>query len=301
MMTESPPNTRCGLVAIAGRPNVGKSTLLNHILRQKISITSRRPQTTRHRILGISTAGDVQAVFADTPGLHAGQGGAMNRLMNETVHRTLKDVDLILFVVEGLRWSKADERVLDLIKAARTPAMLLINKIDRLADKSRLLPHIQKLSKKYEFAEIIPVSALGGHNLPAVEKAVAKLLPAGPFLFPAEQTTDRSARFRAAELVREKVTRQLGDEVPYEVTVEIEKFQREAELLTVHALVSVERPGQKRMLIGSEGARLKRIGSAAREDMERAFGCKVMLNLWVKVRSGWSDDVRVLRSLGYGD
>ncbi|MGI9250440.1 MAG: GTPase Era [Pseudohongiellaceae bacterium] len=296
----SPPTTHCGLVAIVGRPNVGKSTLLNHILRQKVSITSRKPQTTRHRILGINTLNHVQTVFVDTPGLHSQKSKPLNQLMNDAVRDTLRDVDVVLFVIERLGWSEADKRVLEAISSVRVPVLLLINKVDMLADKSKLLPHINMLAEQFRFTEIIPISALGGHNLPALEQAITGLLPEGPFLFPADQVTDRSSRFLAAELIREKVTRQLGDELPYEATVEIEKFEQGAELLTIHGLVLVEKSGQKKILIGKDGERLKRIGSAAREDMERLFACKVMLNLWVKVRSGWSDDIQTLRSLGYG-
>lgn len=303
--------TRCGIVAIVGRPNVGKSTLLNHLMGQKLSITSRKPQTTRHRILGILTTGPVQTVFVDTPGLHhlPGRGKPLNRLMNEVVHDALKGVDLVLLVTERLIWNEADRRVLEAIKksaapgtvANSPPVILLINKVDLLADKSHLLPHIEHLAAFYPFTEIIPLSALGGHNMQALEQMAASLLPQAPFLFPPEQISDRSWRFLAAELIREKVTRQLGDELPYEARVEIERFHQHADLLTVHGLVLVERPGQKRILIGKDGVRLKRIGSAARADLERAFACKVMLNLWVKVRNGWSGDMRLLRSLGYGD
>jgi len=291
--------TRCGYVAIVGRPNVGKSTLLNHLLRQKISITSRKPQTTRHRITGISTTALSQCIFVDTPGLHSGQKRVLNRLMNETVVSVVHDVDLVLFVVERLQWTEADQHVLTLLETIETPVLLLINKIDLVQDKQRLLPHIQHLSSLRNFEEIIPVSALGGHNLCTIEDLVHKHLPEGPFLYPADQVTDRNSRFLAAELIREKVTRQLGDELPYDITVEIEKFTQEKGLIHINALVLVDRKGQKQILIGKDGERLKSIGTAAREDMEKAFSAKVMLTLWVKVKTGWADDERALQSLGY--
>ena len=293
--------THCGYVAIIGRPNVGKSTLLNHLLKQKISITSRKPQTTRHRILGISSDNACQCIFVDTPGLHAQNGKALNRIMNDTVISVIKDVDAILFVVERLTWNETDQLVLEALSKTAVPVLLLINKVDQLEDKERLLPHIDSLAKKRVFAEIIPVSALGGHNLDTVAQLVKKYLPLGPFLFPSDQITDRSSRFLAAELIREKVTRQLGDELPYEVTVEIEKFTQEGAVLHIHGLILVDRRGQKKIIVGKEGERLKSIGSEAREDMELAFQTKVMLNLWVKVKAGWADDERALQSLGYID
>lgn len=294
--------TRCGYVAIVGRPNVGKSTLLNHMLQQKISITSRKPQTTRHRILGINSDETHQCIFVDTPGLNAQfNNKALNRIMNDTVLSVIKDVDVILFVVERFIWNEADQFVLEALQNTTVPVLLLINKIDLVQDKSELLPHLAELSKKRNFEEIIPVSALGGHNLDTILSLVKNLLPIGPFLFPGDQITDRSSRFLAAELIREKVTRQLGDELPYEVTVEIEKFERVKSVLHIHGLILVDRKGQKRIIIGKDGERLKQIGSAAREDMEQTFQSKVMLNLWVKVKSGWADDERALQSLGYTD
>lgn len=297
-MTEK---TFCGYVALVGRPNVGKSTLLNHLLRQKISITSRKPQTTRHRILGINTSDSYQTLFVDTPGLHSDQRRQLNRIMNEAVLTTLRDVDVVVFVVERTVFNETDELVLSKLQQSRVPVILVINKVDLLKDKQLLLPHIEQLSKRYDFAEVVPVSALGGHNLETLEQLVHQYLPEGPFLFPEDQVTDRSSRFLAAELIREKVTRQLGDELPYEVTVEIEKFEQEEKVLHIHGLILVDKPGQKKILIGADGSRMKQIGSAAREDMETAFSTKVMLNLWVKVKSGWADDERALQSLGYTD
>ncbi|MBU2097375.1 MAG: GTPase Era [Gammaproteobacteria bacterium] len=290
-------DTRCGFIAIVGRPNVGKSTLLNHLLEQKISITSRKPQTTRHRITGIKTDGNVQFVYVDTPGLHKEQKKALNRAMNATVLDVLKDVDVVLFVVERLVFNDEDQMVLDALQKLTVPVLLLVNKCDQIENRERLLPHLQRLSELREFAEIIPIAVLSGHNLDTVQTCVAKYLPVGPFMFPEDQITDRSSRFLAAELIREKITRQLGDELPYEVTVEIEKFAMEGPTLHIHGLILVDKPGQKQIIIGHAGDRLKMIGKAARLDMEQAFDNKVMLNLWVKVKSGWADDERALQSL----
>jgi GTP-binding protein Era len=274
---------------------------LNHLLRQKVSITSRKPQTTRHRILGINSDAEHQCIYVDTPGLHSNQKKALNKVMNNTVVSVINDVDLILFLIEKTNFNEGDHRVLELLSKTHTPVLLLINKIDLVKDKESLLPHINALSKQQDFNEIVPVSALGGHNLRKIEELVKSYLPRREFLFPEDQVTDRSSRFLAAELIREKVIRQLGDELPYEVTVEIENFQQQESILHIHGLILVDKPGQKKILIGKDGERLKRIGSSAREDMETAFETKVMLNLWVKVKSGWADDERALQSLGYMD
>ena len=294
-------STRCGLVAIVGRPNVGKSTLMNHLLGQKVSITSRKPQTTRHRIHGILTRDHYQIVFADTPGIHSGEDRALNRYMNQAALSALAGVDVVCFMVDGLKWTPADEHVLRLLPTDGTPVILLINKTDRLEDKDALLPHIEALMAQRHFDEVIPVSALRGHNLEALEQALASRLPEAPFWFDEDQITDRSVRFMVAEIIREKVVRQLGDEVPHQVTVEIELWQDGPRVTDIAACILVERPGQKRILIGAGGERIKSIGTQARLDAERLLERKVMLNLWVKVRSGWSDDLRALRSLGYGD
>jgi GTPase len=290
---------RCGYVAIVGRPNVGKSTLLNHILGQKLSITSRKPQTTRHRILGIVTRGKTQTVYVDTPGIHGEERKAINRYMNRAASAALKDVDLVLFVVDGLKWSPDDDLVMSKVKASALPVMLVINKVDEVTDKEALLPRITELTQQHGFVEVVPVSALRGHNVDRLQELVAARLPLSPPFFPEDQITDRSSRFLAAEIVREKVMRQLGDEVPYEITVEIEEFKQEGKLKRISALILVERDGQKAIVIGDGGQRLKRIGMDARIDMEKMFGGKVMLSLWVKVKGGWSDDERALKSLGY--
>lgn len=293
--------TRCGLVALVGRPNVGKSTLLNHLLGQKISITSRKPQTTRHRLLGIHTEGETQTLYVDTPGLHRGHDSALNRYMNRAASTALRDVDLVVMLVDRLRWTEDDDWILGKLKRLDCPVILAINKVDLLPDRSALLPHLEALSQRFDFAEIVPLSALRGHNRSELAEIIQRYLPEGPWLFPEDQITDRSERFLAAELVREKITRQLGAEVPYAMTVEIEEFRREPRILHIRALILVERPGQKKIVIGSQGERLRSIGREARLDMERLFDQKVMLNLWVKVKDGWSDDERALRSLGYSD
>lgn len=292
-------STHCGFIAIVGRPNVGKSTLLNHLLEQKISITSRKPQTTRHRILGIKTVGADQFVYVDTPGMHKVERKAINRVMNQAATSALDGVDIVLFVVERLVFNEEDEIVLEALRKVKVPVLLLINKCDLLESRERLLPHIERLSRMREFAEIIPLSVLGSHNLDTVEQCVRRYLPEGPFLYPEDQVTDRSSRFMAAEIVREKIMRQLGDELPYEVTVEIEKYTIAEGVVHIHALILVDKESQKQIIIGKRGERLKTIGSAARIDMEKAFDAKVMLNLWVKVKTGWADDERALHSLGY--
>ncbi len=291
--------TRCGYVAVVGRPNVGKSTLLNHILGQKLAITSRKPQTTRHNMLGIKTEGAVQTVYVDTPGLHIGGKTALNRYMNRSAITALKDIDVAVFVVDRMRWTEEDEMVFERIKHLTCPLIIAVNKADRLEDKSQLLAHLEWLAEKLPNAQIVPMSALHGHNLDTLQSLVADFLPESEHFFPEDQITDRSSRFLAAELVREKIMRQLGAELPYQITVEIEEFKQEGRILHIHALILVERDGQKKIIIGEKGERIKRIGQEARKDMETMFGSKIMLNLWVKVKGGWSDDERALRSLGY--
>lgn len=295
------PPSRCGYVAIVGRPNVGKSTLLNHILGQKICITSRKPQTTRHNMLGIKTEGPNQIIFVDTPGLHAGEEKAINRYMNRAAISSTRDVDVVVFVVERARWTEGDELVAQKLRGLKCPLIVAVNKVDQLEDKSDLLPQLQALAERFPDAEIVPVSALKADNLKILEDVIVERLPEGVHFFEEDQITDRSSRFLAAEIVREKVMRQLGEEIPYSVTVEVEEYTQEGKVLHISAAILVERNGQKRILIGTKGDRIKQIGQQAREDMERLFDSKVMLNLWVKVKSGWSDDERALRSLGYID
>ncbi|MFC3283683.1 GTPase Era [Litchfieldella rifensis] len=292
----------CGFVAIVGRPNVGKSTLMNRILGQKISITSRRPQTTRHQVMGIKTEGEAQFIYVDTPGMHImskDRNKAINRFMNQAASQALRDVDCVVFIIDRTRWTAEDQAVLDKLTHVRAPVILVINKVDWLEDKSSLLPWLDQLGSKREFAAILPLSAKHGTNVLELEAEVAKHLPESIHYYPGDQVTDRTQRFLAAELVREKVMRQLGDELPYQMTVEIEEFRDTGRVIHISALILVERQGQKKILIGENGERIKSIGREARLDMERALGAKVMLNLWVKVKRGWSDDDRALKSLGY--
>ena len=293
--------SKFGFVALIGRPNVGKSTLMNHLIGQKVSITSRRPQTTRNRVLGIDTQGEYQAVFVDTPGLHKEEKRAINRLMNRAAESALGDVELILLVVDATLWTDDDEMVFSKIENTNVPVVLVINKIDKVHDKATLLPLIERLSKRVNFKAIVPVSALRSTNLDDLKKLVFESLPEGPHCFSEDSITDRSSRFMAAELIREKLMRQMGDELPYSATVEIEEFKEEDNLIKISAVILVERAGQKKMVIGAGGSRIKRIGTDARIDMEKLFDCKVFLNLFVKVKAGWADDERALKSLGYAD
>ena len=296
MAAESP--FRSGYVALIGRPNAGKSTLLNRLLGQKISITSRKPQTTRHRIHGIKTTDHAQVVFVDTPGIHAAEGRALNQAMNRAAFSALADVDLIVWLVDGLQWTEEDRMILGRLKALTTPAILAINKVDKIKEKERLLPHIDYLRQEVGSEQVVPISARTGTNVDQLESLLVEMLAEGPPMFPEDQVTDRSMRFMAAETVREKLMRQLGQELPYSIAVEIENFEESETLLRIAAVIWVERQGQKRIVIGKQGAVLKEIGRQARLDMEKQFGTKVFLQLWVKVREGWSDDLRALRSLG---
>ncbi len=290
-----------GFVAIIGRPNVGKSTLMNHLIGQKISITSRKPQTTRNRIVGIDTEGDFQVVYVDTPGLHREEKRAINHLMNRAAESALGDVELIIMVVDPNHWTDDDEMALHRVKNAGVPVVLAINKVDTIADKEALLPLIDKLSKIITFKDIVPVSALRGTNLHILKQIIKDSLPEGDHLFPDDSITDRSSRFLAAEIVREKLMRQMGDELPYSSTVEVEEFKDDNGLLRISAAILVERNGQKKMVVGAGGERIKKIGTEARKDMEKLFESKVFLKLFVKVKAGWSDDARALKSLGYDD
>ena len=289
---------RCGTVAIVGRPNVGKSTLLNHILGLKLSITSRKAQTTRHRLLGIHTTSDTQYLFVDTPGFQQKHINALNRTLNRTVTQVLTEVDVVLFVVEPTHFSDADRKVMALLPKEQ-PVILVINKADLMKDKGKLLPLIEEFSAAFGFVEIVPVSARQNLNLDQLLAAIRKHLPQQAAIYGEDELTDRNERFLAAELVREKVFRLLGEEVPYAVTVEIEKFEQEGNLRRIHAAIIVDKESQKPMLIGKGGEKLKRISTEARQDMEKLFDGKVWLEVWVKVKSGWADDERALKSLGY--
>lgn len=289
----------CGYIALVGRPNVGKSTLLNHIIQQKLSITSKKPQTTRHSILGIRTEGEHQYVYVDTPGIHQSNKKAMNRMMNKTAVSVLVDVDVIAFVVDGTHWQDEDEYVLSLIKKSNVPCILVVNKVDKIADKAQMLPWIEEMSQRHEFAAIIPLSAKTGIQVDEFQTKLLAYLPEGPHLFPDDQITDRSTRFLCAELLREKIFRFCGQELPYSVTVDIESFKEEEKLVRIHALILVDKDNHKPMVIGDKGQKLKEMATSARLDMEKMLGKKVFLQCWCKVKSGWSDDVRMLKQLGY--
>jgi GTPase len=289
---------RAGHIALAGRPNVGKSTLMNRLVGQKLSITSPRPQTTRHRILGILTQPDAQLVFIDTPGLQRRHSGRLNRAMNRAAAEALESVDAILLVVEALQLNGEDRAVIARLPAA-TPTVVAINKIDTVSAKARLLPAIERLAALHSFAGIIPVSAQTGGQVADLIAALKSVLPSGPSLYDESELTDRSERFLAAELVREKLFRLLQDEVPYDTAVEIEQFETTGSLRRIHAAIVVSRPGQKAIVIGKGGEQLKAIATQARHDMEELFGSKVYLEIWVRVKRGWAEDPAWLRRLGY--
>ncbi|WP_285164669.1 GTPase Era [Shewanella goraebulensis] len=296
--------TFCGMVAIVGRPNVGKSTLLNKLLGQKVSITSKKPQTTRHRIMGIHTDEAKQIIFIDTPGLHIDEKRAINRLMNRAAASSLADVSMVVFVVDGMTWTEDDEMVLNKLQqgSGKRKTVLAINKVDNIKDKEALFPYLAELSEKFTFDEILPISATKGTNVQRILDLAQESLPEGQFYFPEDYVTDRSQRFMASEIVREKLMRFLGDELPYDATVEIEQFKMmDNGVYQINALILVERTGQKRMVIGNKGERIRTIATQARLDMETLFDNKVFLEVWVKVKSGWADDERALRSLGYGE
>ncbi|MCW9012225.1 MAG: GTPase Era [Gammaproteobacteria bacterium] len=290
---------KCGYIAIIGRPNMGKSTLLNRILEVKLSITSRKPQTTRHQILGVKTTEDAQYIYVDTPGIHSGGKKAINRYMNKAASSVIHDVDVVLFLVQAMSWTEEDQLVLDKLEHVDVPVLLVVNKVDKLEDRNQLLPFLQEVSAKYNFSNIIPLSAKKGDNVAELEKEVLALIPENPAFFEEEQYTDRSVRFLVAEIIREKLVRELGKELPYQTTVEIEQYKESEKITEIHARILVETKGQKVIVIGSKGARLKNIGTKARKDIEKLLGQKVFLQLWVKVKSGWSDDESSLRSLGY--
>lgn len=288
-----------GYVAIIGRPNVGKSTLINSLLGEKISITSKKPQTTRWQILGIKTLGDAQIIYIDTPGLHRDEKRAMNRYLNRIARSVIQYADVIVFMIDATLWHAEDDLVLKKLEHLTKPIILAINKIDLLKDKSLLLPLIDRLKNKLAFAHIIPLSALNKQNVDELETEVARLLPAGPAFFPEDQTTDKSIRFQLAEMIREKIIDETEKELPYAITIEIEKYEQTEKLIEVSAVIWVERQGQKVIVIGKKGARLKKIGILARRDMEKMLEKKVFLRLWVKVKGQWTDDERALKHLGY--
>ncbi|MCY3768023.1 MAG: GTPase Era [Gammaproteobacteria bacterium] len=293
---------RFGYVALAGSPNVGKSTLLNKLVGEKISITSRRPQTTRHRILGVKTESDYQIVFVDTPGIHPSQGRRLNRIIVKTAISSLADVDLVLLLIDQRAWSGEQEWVLEQVTQNRIPVMLLINKIDRIRDKRTLLPLIEESRQRHPFVEIVPVSSRfsSAEDLRRISETIAKHLPVGPPGFPADQRTDRNDKFRATELIREQLFSVLGQELPYSTAVEIEKYEEnDKQVLRIEAIVWVEKEGQKSIVVGKNGQMLKMIGMNARKQIEMTIHHKVFLGLWVKVRKGWSDSARQLHALGY--
>lgn len=289
---------RTGFISIVGRPNVGKSTLLNHLIKQKISITSRKPQTTRHRIHGILTDAQSQFVFVDTPGFQTRYRSQLNQAMNRIVIQTLLGVDVIVFVVEAEEFGRQDEIVLERLPTDR-PIILVINKIDLQADKRQLLPFIQKMAGRFNFAEIIPISALQNTSLTELIEVIRNYLPISPPLYSEDDITDRSERFLAAELLREKIFRQIGQEIPYSVSVIIEQFTVEGNLRRIHACILVDRSNQKAIIIGKQGKKMKEMATQARKDMEALFGGKVYLEVWVKVKTGWADDGNMLKNLGY--
>jgi len=289
---------RTGFLAIIGRPNVGKSTLTNRLVGAKISITSRKAQTTRHRIHGVLTTSDTQFIFVDTPGFQMTHKNALHRLMNRSVTSSFADVDVILLVVEAGRWGGGEDEIVRMLPAEK-PVMLVINKIDRLTSKTDLLPFIARVSTLYNFAEIVPLSAEKSQGLDALLTAATKYLPEAPPVFDADDITDRPERFMASEILREKLFRNLGEELPYGIAVEIEKFEQEGELRRIHAAVIVDRSAHKSIVIGKAGERLKRVSTDARKEMEKLFGGTVWLETWVKVKGGWADDERALKSLGY--
>lgn len=290
---------KCGYVAIIGRPNVGKSTLLNDLVKRKISIVSPKPQTTRHQILGINTLDGVQVLYIDTPGLHQTEQRAMNRYMNRLANAVIPDADVIVFMIEATHWNDDDTIVLEKLKAVTAPVILVINKIDLLKDKSRLLPLISRLQEKFPFAQIVPLSAKNRDNVVELEKMIKDYLPAGPHLFPDEQVTDKDERFQVAELIREKLIQYTEQEIPYSTTVVVESLEQEEKLVSISAIIWVEREGQKAIVIGKNGDLLKKIGILARKDIEKLLGKKVFLRLWVKVKNDWTNNDRLLQGLGF--
>ncbi len=295
MMT---PDFRCGTIAIVGRPNVGKSTLLNHLVGQKVTITSKKAQTTRHRIMGISTDTTAQYLFVDTPGFQKTHENALNKILNRTVGEAVSDADVIVFMIEAGKWLPADETVLNMLDKSK-PTILVVNKIDRIEDKHRLLTFLTEVNARFAFTANVPTSVKNKATLEQLKIAIRALLPVAPPTFTADEITDRSERFMAAEFIREKVFRQLGEELPYSISVQIEKFEQEGDLRRIFGVIVVEKNSQKAIIIGAAGERLKRIGTDARKDMETTFGGKVYLELFVRVKKGWADNQSILRQYGY--
>ncbi|MDJ0806671.1 MAG: GTPase Era [Gammaproteobacteria bacterium] len=291
----------CGYSAIVGRPNVGKSTLLNRIIGVKLAITSHKAQTTRHSILGIKTLDKGQVIYVDTPGIHERADHAMNRYLNRTAKTALADVDVLIFVVEALRWTREDEKVLGLLQGRELPVILAVNKVDQVKQKEQLLPFLAEMAGRFEFTEVVPLSANKGNNIDTLETLVIKALPVGDNFYPDDQLTDRPEKFFAAEMLREQLTRRYAKELPYAVSVEIERFEESNGLYRIGAVIWVEKPGQKAILIGRDGNALKQAATLARKAMQAFFDCKVHLNVWVKVKKSWSSDEAALVRLGYGD
>ncbi len=292
---------KCGFVALIGRPNVGKSTLMNHLLGQKISITSRKPQTTRHRILGIDTSEQGQIIYLDTPGMHAGGKKALNRYLNKTADISLLGVDAVVWLLDGLFWHDYDTVIIEKLQQAQLPVILAVNKVDKIKDRQAVLDFLAAAQQRFAFTEIMPISALKGANLEHLRSAVLNVLPENDLIYPEDQITDRPERFLAAEIIREKLTRRLGDELPYALTVEVERYQELENITKIHAVIWVERSSQKSIVIGKQGEMLKKTGTDARKDIEKLIDQKVFLQLWVKVKKGWSDNQRALQSLGFAD
>lgn len=290
---------KTGMVSLIGKTNVGKSTLLNQLVEQKVSITSRKPQTTRQRLLGIKTEGSNQIIYVDTPGFHQGHKRALNKFMNKTALSSIEGVDIVLFVVDALNFSVTDEHLLSQVSTKDNQVMLVINKIDKVAKKEKLIPFVEEVTKLFPFSEVIPISALKRKNIDILEKEITKRLPVGAHLYPEDQIADSSERFLASEIIREKCISRVGDEIPYRLSVVIDSFKEEDKLITIDGTIYIEKSSQKGIVIGEQGKRLKAIGTAARKDLERMLDNKVMLRLWVKVKKDWTNDRSALNFMGY--